>query len=122
MWDASLPALGHVLMAGLPQPDLDALLAQAPFPRYTPYTLTTREELSAAVRTAHSQGWALASEQIELGVCGFAVPVPDEHGRVTAALTVSVNLARHTEEEIIERFLESLQEVARQLQAACTTS
>lgn len=118
---AHATSTGHVLMAGLPASDLDTLLALAPFPRFTPHTLCTREELIRAVDTARRQGWALASEHIELGVCGFAVPVLDEQGRATAALTVSVNLARHTEKEIVERFLRPLQEIALQLHQTAST-
>jgi IclR family pca regulon transcriptional regulator len=116
---AHATSTGHVLMTGLPQAELYSLLANAPFHRYTPYTLCARDELLHAVNTAKEQGWAIASEQIELGVCGFAVPVANEQGRVVAALAISVNLARYAEKDIPVRFLAPLQEIASQLRVAC---
>lgn len=106
---------GHVLMAGLTEPAREAILQQAPFRRFTPKTLCQREELQLAIDKAGAQGWALASEHIELGVCGLAVPVMNLEKQVVAAVTVSANLARHTETQIIDDFLPRLQDIAAQL-------
>lgn len=115
---AHATSTGHVLMAGLPEDALEMLLEPAPFKRYTPYTPCTRDELHAVVVTAKEQGWALANQHLELGVCGLAVPVTDKTGQTIAALTVSVNLARHSDTQTIDRFLGPLQEIAKQLQMA----
>lgn len=106
---------GHVLLAGADEQTLQAFLAQAPFPALTPKTPCTRQAQLEAIRSAQKQQWSLAMEELELGVCGLAVPVCDRRGRTIAALTVSVNLARYTPATMLERFLPMLQDISRQL-------
>ena len=106
---------GHVLLGELPQEELDAYLAQAPFERLTQWTLTEAGQLSHAIQQARERGYALASEQLELGVCGLAVPVKDRCGNVVAALTTSLSLARHESDAIEPMFLPKLQDLARQI-------
>lgn len=106
---------GHVLLAQLPDSDLEQYLAQAPFERLTHHTLTEAEPLRLAVLNARSSGYALASEQLELGICGLAVPVVDRAGSVVAALTTSLNLAKHRLDDIVPTFLPKLQHLAREI-------
>lgn len=106
---------GHVLLGQLPQAELEAYLAQAPFERLTPHTLTDAGPLRQAIAQAREQGYAVASEQLELGVCGLAVPVQDRAGHVVAALTTSLSLARHAPDAIQPLFLPGLRDLARRI-------
>lgn len=106
---------GHVLLGGLPPEELEAYLAQAPFERLTPCTLTEAGPLRQAIRQAREQGYAMASEQLELGVCGLAVPVKDRSGKVVAALTTSLSLARHEPGAVEPLFLPRLMDLARRI-------
>jgi IclR family pca regulon transcriptional regulator len=105
---------GHVLLAGLAPDALDAFLDNAPFQRYTPRTRCKRREVLEAAEFARENGWAIASEELELGVCGLAVPVRNLNGETVAALTISVNLARHNESEVRKRLLPRLLSVSRE--------
>lgn len=106
---------GHVLLGYLSDQELQEYLAQAPFERLTEWTLADREPLEHAIAQARACGHALASEQLELGVCGLAVPIKDRAGSVTAALTTSLSLARHPLASIEAAFLPKLQEMAQQI-------
>lgn len=106
---------GHVLLAGAAPDVLEQFLRQAPFPAWTSKTLSTREELLDAIAKARKQGWSLASEELELGICGLAIPVVDRENSTVAALTISVNLARYNPETILEKFLPGLLDIARKL-------
>ena len=108
---------GHVLLAGAAPDVLERFLSQAPFPAWTPKTRCSREHLLDAIRTAKNQGWSLASEELELGICGLAVPVVDREKSTVGALTISVNLARYSPETILDRFLPGLLDIARKLRA-----
>lgn len=108
---------GQVLLAGLDAAALDGVLARAPFPRFTPHTICEADALRRAVEQARAQGWALANETLELGVCGLAVPVVDGYGRTVGAVTLSANLARHEPLALRDRFLPGLTEVARRIGA-----
>ena len=44
----------------------------------------------AEVAKARSQGWALADQEVELGLRSLAVPVLDTRGRVVAALNTGM--------------------------------
>ncbi|GAB1576966.1 IclR family transcriptional regulator C-terminal domain-containing protein [Bordetella petrii] len=106
---------GHVLLGAASAADREAYLAGAPFERLTPHTLTQAEPLRNAMALAARQGYALASEQLELGICGLAVPIEDDRGHVVAALTTSLSLARHERNSIIDRFLPRMRQTAAQI-------
>lgn len=106
---------GHVLFTGVRPDVLEDFLKLAPFPAWTPKTLCDRQALLHAIHTAEKQGWSLAAEELELGICGLAVPVVDHDRSALAALTISVSLAKYTPETILERFLPGLQDIARKL-------
>lgn len=106
---------GHVLLGFLCAAELEAYLKLAPFERLTQWTLTNADQLVQAIDQAGIRGYALASEQLELGVCGLAVPVKDRSGKTVAALTTSLSLAKHQADAIVPAFLPSLQELAQQI-------
>ncbi|MCY1544300.1 Pca regulon regulatory protein [compost metagenome] len=106
---------GHVLLAGASAAEREAFLANAPFERYTQHTLIEAAPLRRAIDEAARAGYAVANEQLELGICGLAVPVKDERGRVVAALTTSLNLARHDYAEIPGKFCQKLHDTAAQI-------
>ncbi len=106
---------GHILLCELEPHALEEILATAPFKRYTPYTRCEADQLRDAVKCARQNGWAMAIEELELGVGGLAVPVRDETDAIVAAVTVSVNLARYDQHALIQQFLPRLQEVAREI-------
>lgn len=106
---------GHVLLGCLGAGELEAYLKLAPFERLTQWTLTDAQALAQAIERAQAQGYALANEQLELGVCGLAVPVKDRSGRTVAALTTSLSLAKHQPKAIVPSFLPSLQALAQEI-------
>lgn len=105
---------GHVLLGDVSQETLEMLVSQ-PLTRFTPKTRCTREALLEAIKTAKENGWAQASEELELGVCGLAAPVYNEKGIVMAALTISTNLARYSADEMQKKFLDRLRKAADQI-------
>lgn len=106
---------GLVLLASLSKPDLDAYLTQAPFPSFTHKTRTQEESILEAIELIRHQGWMLANQELELGICGLAVPIRSVSRATVAALGVSVNLARYSESDIIDTFLPKLKDIAGQL-------
>ncbi len=106
---------GHVLLGCLPAAELADYLRLAPFERLTQWTLTDADPLAQAIAQASAQGYAMASEQLELGVCGLAVPVKDRSGETVAALTTSLSLAKHQASAIVSTFLPRLQDLAQQI-------
>jgi IclR family acetate operon transcriptional repressor len=81
-------AVGKVLLAGLPDADVEALVARTGLAGRTARTLTTPDRLLAELATVRRQGWAVDDEEEELGVRCLAVPVADGR-RTVAAMSVS---------------------------------
>ncbi|HVH20997.1 MAG TPA: IclR family transcriptional regulator [Pseudonocardia sp.] len=83
-------AAGKVLLADLPQVELDALLAELAFPRITANTITDRTGFRAELAAVRAQGWAHDREENEPSINCIAAPVRTASGRAVAAVSVSV--------------------------------
>lgn len=114
---AHATSVGKVLLAALPPPALEALLAQETAQRLTPNTLTEREALRAAIRLAGEQGYAVNDQEAIMGLRSLGVPVTSD-GRVVAAMGLSVEVSRVSRDDLEGRLLPSLREMAAALSAA----
>ncbi|MDF5754081.1 IclR family transcriptional regulator [Spongiactinospora sp. TRM90649] len=81
-------AVGKVLLAARPEPEVAALIDRTGTPRRTANTITGHPAMLDALRRVRSQGYAMDLGEEELGVHCLAVPVHDG-GRVVAAMSVS---------------------------------
>jgi len=119
---ARLPAfaasMGRVLLAGLPDEDLDRWLARVPTRPLTPHTVHDKGELRAEILRARAQGYALVLQELELGLCSIAVSVRDRHGRTLAALNVGMPFARDVRERALKEILPPLSDAARSVEDA----
>jgi IclR family pca regulon transcriptional regulator len=91
---AHASATGRVLLAALPDAELDELLAHAELQRTTPHTLVSVEEIRQRVHRARVEGVAYTDEELALGMRSMAVPVRDGRGRTRAAMSVAAFAAR----------------------------
>ena len=66
---------------------LDRLLA-SPLPAFTTHTITNPEYFRAEVARVRAQGYAVAPEEVLLGVNALAAPVRDDHGIIVAAVSL----------------------------------
>jgi IclR family pca regulon transcriptional regulator len=119
---ARLPAfatsMGRVLLAELDEKSLARSLGTDRLQRFTNRTVASKAALAALLGEVRRKGYALASEQIELGVCGLAVPIRGDSGRVIAALNISANLARHPERAFTSVFLPKLLSLREAIEGA----
>lgn len=82
-------SMGRVLLAGLPDSEVAALLQGAARKRFTPHTVLDDAGLLAQVRLAREQGWCLVNQELEEGLISVAAPLRDRAGRTVAALNIS---------------------------------
>ncbi len=111
-------AQGKVFLAFGSAGLLDRLLA-SPLPAFTRHTITGAAELTAEVARVRAQGYAVAPEEVLLGVNALAAPVQDPHGTVVAsvALVGSIqHIAAQPDARLI-RIVLQLAERARSLMA-----
>ena len=114
---STLPAagtsLGKVLLAALPDPELDARLAQVDLAAcHGPYAARSLPQLRHRIGEVREQGWALQDEEVAHGLRSIAAPVHDRGG-VVAAVNIAVPASRWTRDELLERFLPPLLDTAR---------
>nr|WP_275936320.1 IclR family transcriptional regulator C-terminal domain-containing protein [Sinosporangium album] len=106
-------SMGRVLLSALPEDG-----PAGPAPRaLTRHTVTSRDELAAAVRQAASDGYALVDQELEEGVRSIAVPLRDRDGRVVAAVNVATHAGRTTRDELLHDVLPALREAAGLMEA-----
>jgi DNA-binding IclR family transcriptional regulator len=82
-------AVGKVLLAGLPDEELERLAADGAFEQRTERSVSEAEALRAEIERIRVQGWARDDEEYISGAGCVAAPVRDHEGQVIAALTVS---------------------------------
>ena len=105
--------VGRVLLAGLPDADLNRYLAQVgTLSALTSHTLTTVEALRAKIEETRQQGWTISNQEYEYGLMALAVPVRDRQGRVIAALNLGSHANRMTPEQMVADYLKPLQQAA----------
>jgi IclR family pca regulon transcriptional regulator len=67
--------LGRVLLAATPAPDLDRLVGQIEFKKLTPRTTVDSQVLLKELTKVAEQGYAWVDGELDLAICGMAVPV-----------------------------------------------
>ena len=108
-------SIGHVLLAHLPQQELDDYLGQVRFHPYTEYTPTSAAKLVRLLAAVRESGYAFASQQMEPRLCTLAVPVRDISGNYVAGINVIRQGRLVGAAEMAERFLQPLQTAAAEL-------
>jgi IclR family pca regulon transcriptional regulator len=108
-------SLGRVLLAHLPDGELDAYLARTALLPKTEHTVTDAARLRVLVEQVRHDGYAINNEELELGLRSIAVPVRGASGRVLAALNVGAQAVRVPPERMLEAFLPILQKGAQEL-------
>lgn len=86
---AHCTAVGKVMMAHLPEAEVDDILRRHGLPRLTRNTITTPAELKAELKAIRERGYAIDNEEGEEGVRCVAAVVLDHGGRPLAAISVS---------------------------------
>lgn len=114
---ACCTANGRVLLAHLPQAEIERFIQQCQIEQITPHTITNKERLALELARARAQGYALVDQELELGLRTIAVPLRNFRGETVAAMNISVHAARMTTEEIVERYLPALIKIQVELSA-----
>lgn len=118
---ARLPAFAHsmgrVLLAALPDDELEAFLTTVEIRKITPFTVRERDALRERIARARTDGWALAEREIDERYACVAVPLVDQGGGTVAALNVGMPVALATpvfvESRVLPELLRAAKTIAR---------
>jgi IclR family transcriptional regulator, pca regulon regulatory protein len=93
-------AMGRVLLAALPDDQLDAYLDTHVLAPILPATITDQKQFRAELDEVRSRGFALVNQELEEGLVAIAAPVRDRAGRVLAAINLSTHVGRKSVDEM----------------------
>jgi DNA-binding IclR family transcriptional regulator len=107
---------GKVLLSGLGADAVDTRVGD--LTRYTSQTVTNRARLHEELDQVQAQGYAVAVDELEVGLTAAAAPIRNVHGDVIASMSVSGPSFRMPEEtlaDVVERLTEAALEVSHRL-------
>lgn len=108
-------SLGKVLLAALEPGELKRALAEPTRSGLTPLWRPSAAERDAELREVRARGWALADEDLALGIRSVAVPLRDGEGRVIAAINVNAHAAETSVETLRDKHLPLLLRTAGEI-------
>jgi DNA-binding IclR family transcriptional regulator len=93
---------GKVILAQLPESELDQAIARISFRAFTASTLADGESLKRELQKVRNRGYAVDLEEMEEGVRCVAAPVFNHFGRAVGAISVSGPSSR-----LVDEYLEA---------------
>jgi IclR family pca regulon transcriptional regulator len=108
-------ATGKVLLAFLPQCDLDNLLDRIDIQPRGPRSVGTRAALVAELGRVRRTGIALNDEELESGLRSIAVPIRSRSGTVVAAINLAIPWSPVAMGELTDQYGPLLRATARQI-------
>lgn len=117
--DALPTAVGRVLLAGLPQEEVDTLLRAAPITQHTALTVTDTDQLLGLIAETRDQGWTISDQELEIGIRTAAAPIRDQNGSIVAAVNVATHSSRislsELADDVLPQVIEAAEAIARDL-------
>jgi IclR family pca regulon transcriptional regulator len=110
-------SMGRVLLASLPDRELEAYLRELKPKPFTPKTITRIPQLKKAILSVRKDGYAIVDEELEAGLRSIAVPVSTRTDRVVAAINVGTHVSRVDRSALIQLCLPALQDGAHALRS-----
>ncbi|CAA9360006.1 MAG: Transcriptional regulator, IclR family [uncultured Nocardioidaceae bacterium] len=107
---------GKVLLSGLEADEVDRRVDH--LPAYTETTITDRRLLHEGLDRVREWGYAVATDELEVGLTALAAPVRSAHGDVVASLSISGPSYRLPElrlPDLVALVVEAADDVSRRL-------
>lgn len=82
-------AMGRIQLAALEPAQLNRYLARERLLKYTEHTIVDKVALRRIIQQARRLGYAISSEELDLGTTGVAAPVRKSNGEVIAAIDIA---------------------------------
>jgi IclR family transcriptional regulator, KDG regulon repressor len=86
---AHCTATGKVLLANLPEKELDRTLDGWELPAVTPHTITSIRKFRVELRQVRDSGYAENRHESEIGVVSLGAPIHGRDGKVVAAISIA---------------------------------
>ncbi len=107
-------ASSKILMAYLPEGEIQAIIRERGLPRLCTNTITDPQALQAELAQIRERGYAQSMEETDPGAWGIATPVFGRRGDVLAALGIAGPLQRYSE-VLAQRFVDLCQQACQRI-------
>ncbi len=111
-------SLGRALLAYEPVERQQAILATSLLKPLTPKTVSDPQTLLGIFQQVAHQGYAFVDEELELGLRSIAVPVTNATGHVVAAINISTQASRLSEETMCTSLRLALVQAAQSVRSS----
>lgn len=111
-------SLGKVLLAGVPENELEEILAKVAWERKTPRSIVDPEAFRRHLQVVRERGWAYDDEEDLANIRCVAAPVRDMQGRVVAAISAVgtvLDISRDRFENLAATLCATAGEISRHL-------
>jgi IclR family pca regulon transcriptional regulator len=112
---AQFTAAGLLMLGFQPQDKVREWLQNCELRAFTPYTITDTDYFLQEIEKAKVNGYAIVDQQLQIGVRGIAVPILSRNAALIGAIHVSIPMVNETHQQVKERVLPVLQQVANTL-------
>jgi IclR family pca regulon transcriptional regulator len=119
---AYVTSMGRVLVAALPDEEIEAYLGRVTLARLTNRTVSSVAALRAELHKVGRQGFAMVDQELEEGLRSLAAPIHDRTGTVVGAVNVSVHASRTSVESMQSELLPPLLAATSRIDADLSVS
>jgi len=107
-------ASSKILMAYLPQEEIQAIIRDKGLPKLCTNTITDPDELMTELARIRERGYAESCEETDPGACGVATPICDWKGDVVAAIGIAGPSSRVTG-QLLQQYVTLCRQAARRI-------
>ncbi|MGW4368875.1 IclR family transcriptional regulator domain-containing protein [Nocardia takedensis] len=113
-------SMGRVLLADLGAGALDRYLADTELTPLTEATITDPRRLRAELERVRAEGWCVVDQELEQGLRSLAAPIRDHTGAAVAAVNISTQAARYSDDEVRRTLVPALLETGAAIELDLT--
>lgn len=110
-------SIGKLLLAHLPQSELDALLGQEALPAFTPKSTVDPLAFRQKLAQVRKDGFMFNDEEYHLGIRSIAAPVFNAQSQVVAGINATALTQVFTDERVHAEIIPAVQQAAAELSA-----
>lgn len=107
-------SLGKCLLSGYSRDELELIMSDCTFERFTQNTITSMEEFHKEMKKVRTKGWAIDNEESELNHRCIGAPIFDYRGDIIASISASGNNVAVPEDKIAQ-IAEYIKDIAMQI-------
>ncbi|WP_201589811.1 IclR family transcriptional regulator domain-containing protein [Psychrobacter fozii] len=109
-------SMGRIILANLPQEELEAQLSNIELSAHTPNSITDPKIFAQMLKDAKKQQYAVVDQELDSGLRSLALPVYKSNNELIGAINISTNAMRISQDVLIETFLPLLRDCAEKIQ------